>query len=170
MRLCEFDSSGRRTPRECEEQEMSIEADLVIPAVSQYSDLPFVSKEEVEVTRWGTFVIDRDTRMTTIEGVFAGGDVVRGPDAVITAIADGKKAASSIDVYLGGNGKLNKGEPIDIPMSYDDSELIEHERFEMKWADPDTRKNSFGEVALGFHKLNATAEAMRCLRCDRREG
>ncbi len=170
MNLCEFDKSGRRTPRECEEEEMRIEADLVIPAVSQYSDLPFVSKDEVEVTRWGTFVVDRDTRMTTMEGVFAGGDVVRGSDTVITAIADGKKAASSIDMFLGGDGKLNKGEPIEIPMNFDDSELVEHERFEMKWADPETRKNNFEEVALGFHKLNATAEAMRCLRCDRREG
>jgi NADH-quinone oxidoreductase subunit F len=65
---------------------------------------------------------------------------------------------------------LNKGKEIDIPDHFDDSELVEHERFEMHWLDPELRTDNFDEVALGFHKLNATAEAMRCLRCDRREG
>ena len=149
---------------------MKIDVDLVIPAVSQYSDLPFVSAEEVEITKWGTFIVDKHTQMTTMEGVFAGGDVVRGSDAVITAIADGKKAASAIDKFLGGSGELNKGKHIEIPMHYDESELVEHDRFEMHDVEPDKRKNNFEEVSLGFHKLNATAEAMRCLRCDRREG
>ncbi len=169
MVLKGFDTSGRKVPRETDET-IDIPVDLVIPAVSQYSDLPFVSKKEVDLTSWGTFVVDKYNQMTTMDGVFAGGDVVRGPDAVITAIADGKKAASSIDKYLGGTGELNKGRPIEIPMSFDDSELVEHERFEMKWMDPEERKHSFEEVSMGFHKLNATAEAMRCLRCDRREG
>ncbi|MBN2557496.1 MAG: FAD-dependent oxidoreductase [Clostridia bacterium] len=170
MELRGFDSGGRKIPRECSGETVRIEADMIIPAVSQYSDLPFVSKEEVQITKWGTFVVDRDTQMTTMEGIFAGGDVVRGSDAVITAIADGKKAASAIDRFLGGTGILNKGREIEIPMNFDESELVEHERFEMKWLDPKDRKGNFNEVSLGFHKLNATAEAMRCLRCDRREG
>jgi len=142
--------------------------DLVIPAVSQYSDLPFVRKDEVEATPMGTFIVDPDTRMTSIKGVFSGGDVVRGSDVVITAIADGKKAASEIDKYLGGNGELNKGEPIDIPMSADDAEVMEHDRFKMDYLEPEERKDNFDEVCLGFHRLNAIAESMRCLRCDRR--
>ena len=170
MNLCGFDSSGRKVPKECDESNLEIEVDMVIPAVSQYSDLPFVSKEEVEITRWGTFVVDKYTKMTSMEGVFAGGDVVRGSDAVITAIADGKKAASAIDSFLGGTGVLNKGKEIEIPMHYDESELVEHDRFEMHALDPQLRSNNFDEVSLGFHKLNATAEAMRCLRCDRQEG
>jgi len=169
MKLQGFDISGRKIPRETDTI-IDMPVDIVIPAVSQYSDLPFVSKKEVELTQWGTFVVGRYNQMTTMDGVFAGGDVVRGPDAVITAIADGKKAASAIDAYLGGAGELNKGREIEIPTSFDDSELVEHERFEMKWLEPNERKNSFDEVSLGFHKLNATAEAMRCLRCDRREG
>jgi NADH-quinone oxidoreductase subunit F len=170
VELIGFDSSGRKVPKDCVDGKMTVDFDMVIPAVSQYSDLPFVKKSEAEMTKWGTFVVDKHTQMTSMEGVFAGGDVVRGPDAVITAVADGKKAASFIDEYLGGSGELNKGRPIDIPMSYDDSELIEHERFEMKWLDPKMRNSNFDEVSMGFHKLNATAEAMRCLRCDRREG
>jgi NADH-quinone oxidoreductase subunit F len=169
MKLSGYDSSGRKVPVEEPGSEFEMAVDLVIPAVSQYSDMPFINKDEVEMTRWGTFVVNQSTQMTSRQGIFAGGDVVRGSDTVITAIADGKKAASSIDRYLGGTGELNKGEPIDIPQVQDDSELVEHERFPMKYLDPEYRKGNFEEVAQGYHRLNAIAEAMRCLRCDRRQ-
>ncbi len=168
MELGEFDSGGRRKPNPVKGTEFRIQADLIIPAVSQYSDLPFINQDEVEVTKWGTFVTDKDTLMTRMEGVFAGGDVVRGSDTVITAIADGKKCAKSIDIFLGGKGELNTGEEIEIPYGKDDKEVVEHERFPMKFLDPKERMSNFNEVAIGFHKLNALAESMRCLRCDRR--
>ncbi len=163
-----FDSSGRRKPRPVSGTEFTIKVDYVIPAVSQYSDLPFINRDEVEVTQWGTFVTDRDTLMTKMKGVFAGGDVARGSDTVIRAIADGKTAAKSIDKYLGGRGELNTGEDIEIPKAADEKEIVEHERFPMKYLPPRERSQNFEEVAVGFHKLNAIAEAMRCLRCDRR--
>jgi NADH-quinone oxidoreductase subunit F len=168
METSGFDSSGRRKPKPVPGTEFTIDVDYVIPAVSQYSDLPFINKEEVEVTQWGTFVTDRDTLMTKMKGVFAGGDVARGSDTIIRAIADGKKAARAIDIYLGGTGELNTGEDIEIPQAVDEKEIVEHERFPMKYLPPKERSRDFSEVALGFHKLNATAEAMRCLRCDRR--
>ena len=168
MELGEFDSSGRRKSVEIKGSNFVLDVDYVIPAVSQYADLPFISKDEIGVTKWGTFIIDPETRMSTMEGVFAGGDVVRGPDTVISAIADGKKAASSIDLYLGGNGLLNKGAPIDIPDVYNDDEVVAHPQFEMEILPPEVRKQSFAEVVLGFHKINAIAESMRCLHCDRR--
>ncbi len=168
MELKDFDSSGRRKPKPVQGSEFVIKADMVIPAVSQYSDLPFINRDEVEVTQWGTFVTDRDTLMTKMKGVFAGGDVARGSDTVITAIADGKTAAKAIDKYLGGKGVLNTGEDIEIPKPAEEKEIVEHERFPMKFLPPEVRKSTFDEVAVGFHKLNAIAEAMRCLRCDRR--
>ncbi|MDW7668775.1 MAG: NADH-quinone oxidoreductase subunit NuoF [Bacillota bacterium] len=168
MKLSKFDVSGRRKPEIIEGSEFVIKADMVIPAVSQSSDLPFIDKDEVEITRWGTFVTDRDTFMTKLDGVFAGGDVARGSDTAITAIADGKDAAEAIDKYLGGSGELNTGEDIEIPKPTDEKEIVEHERFPMNFLDPQKRINNFDEVAVGFHKLNAIAEAMRCLRCDRR--
>ncbi len=168
MKLKGFDKDGRRQPVKATGRIVEFAVDSVILAVSQYSDLPFVRPDEVEVTRWVTFVVEDDTLKTSMPGVFAGGDVVRGADIVITAIADGKKAARSIDRYLGGTGELNKGEPIAIPVPVEDAELLEHERFLMKCLDPAIRKKNFDEVFKGFHKLNAIAEAMRCLRCDRR--
>ena len=168
MELKGFDDGGRRKPRTVPGSEFVVEADMVIPAISQHSDLPFIDRDEVQLTKWGTLVVDKNTMMTRKRGVFSGGDVVRGPDVAIQAIADGKRAASSIDLYLGGTGVLNKGDEIPIPRPTDESDVAEHERFPMRFLDPDNRKKGFQEVAAGFHKLNAIAEAMRCLRCDRR--
>ncbi|MFZ7134267.1 MAG: NADH-quinone oxidoreductase subunit NuoF [Eubacteriales bacterium] len=163
-----FDDSGRRKPVVIEGSEFEMEFDMIIPAVSQHSDLPFINKDEVEITKWGTFVIDTKNQMTCIPGIFSGGDVVRGPDMVIWAIADGKKAAQSIDLYLGGDGLLNTGEEISIPLAEEDTEVSEHERFSMNILPHEERSKNFDEVVKGFHKLNAIAESMRCLRCDRR--
>ena len=168
MKPGEFGRDGRRVPVKIPGTEFTLDIDLAIPAVSQYSDLPFVTREEVEITEWGTFVVDPLTQMTTQKGIFAGGDVARGSDVVITAIADGKNAAKSIDKFLGGKGILNTGEPIDIPrIRPEEGNTVEHERFPMRYLDSEKRKNSFEEVAQGFHKLNAIAEAMRCLQCSR---
>ncbi|MCL1792591.1 MAG: NADH-quinone oxidoreductase subunit NuoF [Oscillospiraceae bacterium] len=168
MGLGEFDSSGRRKSVPSGEPTFMIEVDMVIPAISQYADLPFIPAEDVGRTQWGTFKVDEDTMMTTINGVFAGGDIVRGPDTVIQAIADGKKAAISIDKYLGGQGALNKGEEIVIDAKYDEDEIAELPRYPLDMLDIEKRKNSFDEVVLGYHKITAMAEAMRCLHCERR--
>lgn len=90
MKLGEFDRTGRRKSIPINGSNFMLEVDNVIPAVSQYADLPFIKKDEIGITSWGTFIIQEDTLMTTMDGVFAGGDVARGPDTVISAIADGK--------------------------------------------------------------------------------
>ena len=164
-----FGKDGRRVPVEIPDSNFMIDIDMAIPAVSQYADLPFITKTEVGITDWGTFIVDPYNQMTTQPGIFAGGDIARGSDVVITAIADGKNAARSIDKYLGGTGKLNIGEPIEIPSkSIDEGNTVEHERFKMRCLDSIQRKGNFEEVQQGFHKLNAIAEAMRCLQCSKR--
>ncbi len=168
MALKGFDREGRRKPVKIPGEFVEFYVDLVIPAVSQYSDLPFVRPDEVELTLWGTFVVNPDSQETTIPGVFAGGDVVRGSDVVITAIADGKKAAAAIDRYLGGSGTLYKGDPVDIPSVFDESGQTEHERFPRRSMNPETRRRTFEEVDRGYRRLDAMAEAMRCMRCDGR--
>ncbi len=168
MALGDFDSSGRKRSVPISGSNFFIEADTVIPAVSQYADFPFIKAENVGLTPWGTFTVDEATMMTTMKGVFAGGDVVRGPDTVIRAIADGKKAAISIDKYLGGRGVLNKGTEIKINPVYDDDEVVELGRYPLDMLELDRRRDSFDEVVLGYHKLTAMAESMRCLHCERR--
>jgi len=71
-------------------------------------------------------------------------------------------------MYLGGKGILNKGEEIEINASYDDDEVVELPRYPLDMLSLEKRKNSFDEVVLGYHKLTAIAEAMRCLHCERR--
>lgn len=168
MQLGEFDRNGRRKSMPIEGSNFFVEADIVIPAVSQYADLPFIPSENIGRTPWGTFTIDDDSMMTTMSGVFAGGDIVRGPDSVIRAIADGKKAAVAIDKYLGGPGLLNKGPEIKIDQVYDDDEITELRRYPLDMLSLDKRRETFNEVVLGYHKLTAMAEAMRCLHCERR--
>ncbi len=169
MKLGEFDSGGRRKSVPCCEPNQFIAADLVIPAISQYADLPFIPVEEIGRTQWGTFTVDPDTMMTTMKGVFAGGDIVRGPDSVIQAIADGKKAAIAIDRFFGGRGALNRGEEIRLPrVQEEDDDVVELPRYPLDMLELEKRKESFDEVVLGYHKLTAIAESMRCLHCERR--
>ena len=57
---------------------------------------------------WGYFIVDENTKATTKEGIFAGGDIVRGSATVISAVGDGKVAARAIDDYLNSGGSLRK--------------------------------------------------------------
>lgn len=168
MRLGEFDKHGRRKPVAIPGSEFTIETDMIIPAVSQHADFPFISARDVEMTAFGTLVTDKYNLMTSLSGVFAGGDLARGSDTAIAAIADGKKAAKSIDVYCGGSGKLNVGKPIEIPAAFADEDAAEYKRFPIETLPADKRKEGFREVSQGYRKLNAVAEATRCLRCDRK--
>ena len=101
MELGEPDASGRRRPVPVEGSEYVIDAQTVVPAISQGTDLSFLGdSQDFSLTRWNTFEIDEDTGTTNVPGVFAGGDVVTGPDIAIRAIAGGKQGALGIHQYL----------------------------------------------------------------------
>ncbi len=102
MRLGEPDASGRRRPIPVEGSNFSIAADMAIKAVGYWPD-PLIGETTpgLETHNWGLItVVDRETGATTRPGVFAGGDVVTGPDLVVTAMVAGRKAAHAIDAYL----------------------------------------------------------------------
>ena len=96
------DSSGRQSPQPIEGTNFVVEADLVIKALGfDPEDLPVMfDAPDLGVTRWGTIKIDYRTTMTTMDGVFAVGDIVRGASLVVWAIRDGRDAAESIHSYL----------------------------------------------------------------------
>jgi NADPH-dependent glutamate synthase beta subunit-like oxidoreductase len=101
MRLGKLDASGRRRPIPIEGSEFEVEADLIIPAISQQPDLSFLHEGHgLEISRWESFVIDEKTMATNRPGIFAGGDDVTGPATVIEAIRAGHMAADSIKEYL----------------------------------------------------------------------
>ncbi len=101
MELGEPDESGRRRPIPIEGSEYIMEVDNVIQAISQKpSDDEF--KDEMKLTKWATFVVDPETNMTNVKGVFAAGDNVTGPYLAITAIADAHKVVRGVHEYLTG--------------------------------------------------------------------
>ncbi len=96
------DASGRQTPQVVEGSDFTIEADLVITALGfEPEDMPkMFGAPGLSVSRWGTLRIDNRSLMTTIDGVFAAGDIVRGASLVVWAVRDGREAAASIVNYI----------------------------------------------------------------------
>ncbi len=104
FQLCEQvkDASGRFDPKFDSRRLLTLEADHVLLAVGQGTDLTIVEGSGVETNR-GFLVTDRKTLMTKVPGVFAGGDVEHGPRTAVEAIRSGKIAAASIDAWLRGS-------------------------------------------------------------------
>ncbi len=101
MELGEPDDSGRRRPVPVEGSEYFVDVDTVIVSVG-VSPNPLIpsSLKDLEVTRWGTIVVNEDNMQSSIPDIFAGGDIVRGGATVILAMGDGRKAASGMHEYL----------------------------------------------------------------------
>lgn len=170
--LGEPDESGRRRPVPIKGSEFQIEADVIIPAISQEVDLSFLPKDhKFKISKWNLLVVDDQTLETNVPGVFAGGDAVSGPATVIDAIAAGRRAAVSIDNYL---CKGEEARQYPIPRSYmkverivlSDEEMERLKRPKMPELEKDKRVGNFNEVELGFTEEMAMEEAKRCLRCD----
>ncbi len=102
MRLGPPDASGRRTPEPVDGSAETVSADLVITALGfDPEELPAMfDAPELDVTRWGTVRTDFQTKATSLDGVFAAGDIVRGASLVVWAIRDGREAAAAIHGYI----------------------------------------------------------------------
>ena len=162
----DFGRDGRRRVRAVPNGQFVLPCDGIVTAVNQELDDAFLKVAEDGSVP--SLEVNRFTSQTSREGLFVGGDASPwGANVVIQAIADGKRAAASIDRYLGGSGELNKGEEIDLP-AIPDEEVEEHPRFPTRVLPVEQRCDNFDEVACGFHRLDAMAEALRCLHCDRR--
>jgi len=165
--LGEQDESARRRPLEVPGTEFALDVDTVISAVSQSVE---VGGADLELTRWGTIKTDEKTCETNIAGVYAGGDCARGPQNVITAIADGKRAAASIDRYLSGDDAFLMYDPEKV-LSDPDGVLARVEDRGRKWrpqldrTEPSERIRNFDEFEAVLTVEQAVAEAKRCLGC-----
>ena len=102
MKLGEPDSSGRSKPEIEVGSEYKIQADLVIKSLGfDPENIPkLFDAEELAISQWGTIKIDLKSMQTSLEGVFAAGDIVRGASLVVWAIRDGRDAAEQIEKYL----------------------------------------------------------------------
>jgi glutamate synthase (NADPH/NADH) small chain len=101
MQLGEPDESGRRRPIPVKGSEFTIDADTVIVAIGR-SPNPMIqaTTPQLQTTKWGTLIVDPATGKTSMDGVYAGGDIVTGEATVISAMGAGKTAAKSIHNFL----------------------------------------------------------------------
>lgn len=108
MRLGAPDASGRRAPEVDPGGAFQLPADLVIKALGfEAEDLPkMFGAEGLGVTRWGTLRTDGKSMMTSVEGVFAAGDIVRGASLVVWAIRDGRDVAAHMHAWMRAKAKV----------------------------------------------------------------
>ena len=188
-----FDEEGNFCPF-FDDSRLTIEADQIIIAVGQTSetafcrDFCFLDEHSELPVQKGLIAIEPETQQTEVRGVFAGGDAANGPGTVIQAIAAGRRAAASIDRYLGGDGiiecgrrnaeggfaapkpqaKAGRGEGGKKP-EYDgkrEQGFAELPRCEMPSLPVSERRASFDEVERGCDEQPMLAEVGRCLQCD----
>jgi len=110
-----IDSSGRRRPVPIAGSEHVLPLDTLIVAVGEKPEIESVRSttsdgSDITMTEWGSIAADPRTLATSRKGLFAGGDVVTGPNTVVDAIAAGKKAAVMIDRYLSGDQLRQPGD------------------------------------------------------------
>jgi NADPH-dependent glutamate synthase beta subunit-like oxidoreductase len=174
MELGEPDASGRRKPVPIEGSETIIEADTIIAAIGQKPDLDCLYEGgdtcPLETTKWKTIVGDPVTHQTAMADVFAGGDAFGGPDLVITAVGDGRRAARSIHYYL-TEGEVPVPDKVQRQMlGYTMFEDVTGIDLKKRHSMPhicklEDRTCTFNEVEGALTEAEARAEASRCLRC-----
>ncbi|MFC1982442.1 FAD-dependent oxidoreductase [Chloroflexota bacterium] len=166
MELGEPDASGRRRPVAIKGSEFSVDYSAIISAIGQAPDIP--PEFNLKTGRGNTFQVDDETLSTSREGVWAGGDAVTGPASVIGAIAVGRKAAGSMDRYLGGDGNIEEEltQEREIGMCAGMGEdFASSKRVEMPCLPVEKRKGNISEVELGLDEQDAIAEGKRCCQC-----
>lgn len=169
MKPGEFDMEGRQKPIPVKDSNFFIDADIVIPAIGEFSDVSgLFTGLDVETNRDGTIKTDKHGR-TSIPGLFSGGDVVSGPATVIHAIASGERTAIAIDQYLTKDRtrKYPWREHKKVDTFFDpEAEPVSYRMQKPLTLSPENRRRCFDEVELSFTKTLAMKEAKRCLRCD----
>jgi len=183
----EFDEECRLAVQPVSGEKKSLEADFVIAAVGAIPELTFIGdNSKFEFAPDGTLKVDPQTMATSMDKVFACGDVVSGPSTVAQAIGSGRRAAMAIDRYLKGS-RLSELESIVINtegrlttletgakfephvVAYDEILNVEYHEKKARQTtarlSADGSAHSFEETDKGFDKDRAMTEAGRCLHC-----
>jgi NADH-quinone oxidoreductase subunit F len=170
----DFDLSGRRRPvpieeSEYEESQFVLDADVLIAAIGQASDLEGLKgDEELSYDRKGNLTVGENLA-TTRPGVFAAGDLALGPATVVEAVSQGNRVAAAVDAYL-------QGAPVERPrfithyheveQTVNLEDYLESRQSAVRRLSKEERIRNFLEVEAGLGERDAREEARRCLRCD----
>jgi NADPH-dependent glutamate synthase beta subunit-like oxidoreductase/ferredoxin len=162
-----FDERGRFSPEFVAGSETTLPADTVIIAIGQTGDLSFLEAGDGVETRGGRILVDPVTLATSARGIYSGGDAAFGPRIAINAVADGRRAARSIDELLRGRPRPEQEltVEIDVHSRYQrlpDFEGIPRQTPPMR---PTSRRVGFAEVEECFGEREARREGSRCLQC-----
>ncbi len=177
MRQTEPDGRGRRGVQPVAGSERVFECSTLIAAIGQQVDRGTIGPEDgIAMDKWGCIAVDPTTLATSRGGVFAGGDCASGPSTLIHAMANGLKAARSIDDYLNfgrvrffprsrmrqilNENKMLAADCVEVPTMHE--YRVHHPEL-----DPEVRKQMFEEVEQTITAAEAYREANRCLRCYR---
>jgi NADH-quinone oxidoreductase subunit F len=168
MQLGEFDRSGRRRPTKTGQGNFTIVADQVIVAIGQKVDTSSFSGDlDIHLGDNRFIATHPVTGQTSVDWLFAGGDVATGPVSVVAAIGSGERAAAGIDEYLTGENHAFWREDKAVDTAYDpDAEPAPYPREPLPTIEPDRRRNNFEEVERTWPEGVALRQCARCLRCD----
>ena len=169
-------NGGRAQLVKREGEDMTIECDYLIPAVSQALDTQILPEDwNLEMTSWNSIATNGKDYMTSREGIFAAGDCEYGPMTIVNAVGQAKRAASVISRYIyDGKITLTDEEIMEDHMNrlkvYNKKEKITNwmpglPREVSEKLETEVRKDNNKEVNLGFTAQEAAAEAERCMRC-----
>ncbi|NNG01337.1 MAG: FAD-dependent oxidoreductase [Desulfobacteraceae bacterium] len=170
-----FDDQGNFCPY-FDDHKQTVSTEQVILAVGQSSetefckDFCFLDDQTTLPVDKGLIAIDADTQETALSGVFAGGDVANGPATVVAAIAAGRRAAESIDRYLGGTGIVGTATEKEASHTGYTGErtpgFAELVRVGSRKIPLEDRHTGFLELDKGWTPEQALEEVNRCLHCD----
>ncbi len=163
-----FDDNGRFAPEFDDSTTRKIKTDTVILAIGQTAQLDYTRELDLATDQETLKLLNSQT---SEPGIFAGGEVARGPSSVVEAVADGAAAAAAIDRQLGGDGDiyipLVEKEVPDPKLAKTDN-FAELNRMAAPVSPPAERVKGFGLIEQTYSPEQAEAEAARCLRCDLR--
>ena len=165
----ERDPAGRKVPVDVPDSEFEIPLDTLILAISQHALLDFFGVERPALTRAGYLAVDPSTMETSVEGVYAGGDVAgEGPSSIVKAAAEGKAVARAIIANHGGSATSEPrsaaaSPPADLPELLRRRARREY-RVPVSFT-PVSARGGFEQTVLGYTREEAMAEADRCLDC-----
>ncbi len=169
-----FNLRGEFSPEFDFSEKKVTDTDFVILAIGQRPNLSYLPPElEIKLKgESGLIKVNRETLETNVPGIFAGGEATLGPSSAVEAMAQGRKAASAIDRFLGGEGlketlleerKDRKSLWLGREESFAPKRRLSSPKLSLS-----ERVKSFSLIEKGFTEEEATLEASRCLRCDLR--
>jgi len=165
-----LDAAGKFAPRFAPEAGPTVESGTVIVAIGQEVDIS--ARSGLALGPRNTIQVSPETLETAAAGIFACGDAATGPTSVIEAIASGRKAAVSIDLFLGGRGIIDEvlAPPETVPEVTPAQQLLaanpEPKQAKLQYLPVAERLAGFAEVELRLDEKTALLETTRCLKCD----